>query len=58
MKNAIHVGVVTQAEGAHLPDYFSALAQADEVESVALAEASGKIKPVAQKALGAKLTGS
>ena len=58
MKNAIRVGVVTQAEGAHLPDYFAALAQADEVESVALADPSGKIKSMAQKALGPKLSGS
>jgi predicted dehydrogenase len=48
--------VVTQADGAHLPDYFAALARADEVESVALAEPSGKIESVARGALGAKLT--
>jgi predicted dehydrogenase len=57
MPKPISVGVITQADGAHLPDYFAALAQADEVQSVALAEPSGKIEPVARGALGAKLTG-
>src|SRR5262245_10398324 len=30
MPKAIKVGVITQAEGAHLPDYFLSLAKAEE----------------------------
>jgi predicted dehydrogenase len=55
MPKTIRVGVITQAEGAHLPDYFDSLAKAEEVESVSLADASGKIEPVARKALAARL---
>lgn len=56
MPKTIKVGVITQAEGAHLPDYFQSLAKAEEVEAVALADASGQIEPIAKKALGAKFT--
>jgi predicted dehydrogenase len=55
MPKTIKVGVITQAEGAHLADYFQALAKTEEVESVSLADASGKIAAIAQKALGARL---
>jgi predicted dehydrogenase len=53
--NSIKVGVITQAEGAHLPDYFGSLAKIEEGDSVALADASGKMADVARKALGDKL---
>src|SRR5205823_5385791 len=55
MPKAIKVGVVTQAEGAHLPDYFSSLAKIEEAEAVALADPSGKTADLARKALGDKL---
>jgi predicted dehydrogenase len=55
MAKSIKVGVITQAEGAHLADYFGALAKTEEVESVALADPSGKIEALAQKTLGKKL---
>jgi predicted dehydrogenase len=52
----IKVGVITHVEGAHVDLYFSALAETEEVESVVLAEPSGKIIPGARKILGKKLT--
>ena len=55
MPKTIKVAVVTQADGAHLPDYFAALAQIEEAESVALSDPSGKSVDAARKALGAKL---
>jgi predicted dehydrogenase len=55
MPGPIKVGVITQAEGAHLPDYFGALALSDDVSAVALADASGTIEAVARKGAGAKL---
>ncbi len=55
MPKAIRVGVITQAEGAHLPDYFESLAKIEEAESVALSDPSGKSVAAARKALGAKL---
>jgi predicted dehydrogenase len=55
MPRSIKVGVFTQAQGAHLPDYFGALAKIDEVEAVALADASGQSVEAARKALGDKL---
>jgi UDP-N-acetyl-2-amino-2-deoxyglucuronate dehydrogenase len=55
MPNAIKVGVITQAEGAHLPDYFSSLAHIEEVDAVALCDASEKTIATARKALGEKL---
>src|SRR5262245_30513796 len=54
MAKSIPVGVITQAEGAHLPDYFAALAAAEEAASVSLADASGAIEPLAREKLGAK----
>lgn len=56
MAKTIKVGVITQAEGGHLPDYFGALAKTEEVESVGLADASGKVEAMARKTLGKKLT--
>lgn len=55
MPKTINVGVITQAEGAHLPDYFDALAKSAETESVSLADDSGKIEALARKILGSKL---
>ena len=56
MPQAIKVGVITQAEGAHLPDYFGALAKIGEAAAAALADPSGKTADAARKALGARLT--
>jgi predicted dehydrogenase len=55
MPKSIKVGVITHAQGAHLDAYFSALGQIEEVESVALADPSGKTTALARKGLGAKL---
>src|SRR3954447_10832560 len=55
MPKTIKVGVLTQADGAHLADYFSSLANIDEVEAVAVSDPSGKSFEIARKALGAKL---
>ncbi len=55
MPKTIKVGVITQAQGAHLPDYFSSLAKIEEAETVALADASGKSADSARQALGDKL---
>jgi predicted dehydrogenase len=55
MPKTIKVAVVTQADGAHLPDYFSSLAKIEEAESVALVDPSGKSVEAARKTLGAKL---
>lgn len=55
MAKAIKVAVITQAQGAHLADYFEALARIEEAEAVALADPSGKSADVARKALGKKL---
>jgi len=51
----ILVGVITNAEGAHLGAYFEALSKTEEVESVVLADPSGKTFPQATQVLGAKL---
>jgi len=56
MPKTIKVGVLTQADGGHLLDYFQSLALAEEVEAVVLADASGLTEESARKALGAKLT--
>ncbi len=50
------VAVITNAGGAHLSAYFSALAQAEEVTSVVLSDPSGKTVEKAREALGKKLT--
>ena len=55
MPKTIKVGVITNAEGAHLPDYFTSLAKTEEVESVVLADPTGKTVAGARKALGGKL---
>ena len=56
MPKTIKVGVITQAEGAHLPDYFGSLAKIEEAEAVALADPSGRHRrPRPRKALGDKL---
>ncbi len=55
MPKTIKAAVLTQAGGAHLPDYFEALTKADEVETVALADAGGNSEAAARKALGPKL---
>ena len=51
----VKVGVITHAEGAHLNAYFPALAEAEEVESVALSDPGGDTVEAARKALGSKL---
>ena len=56
--NKIRVGVLTQADGAHLAEYFGALAQTPEVERVAIADASGQSAKLAKELLGDKLAGS
>jgi predicted dehydrogenase len=54
MPKTIKVAVITQLDGAHLPDYFGSLAKIEEAESVALVDASGKSEAVCRKALGKK----
>jgi predicted dehydrogenase len=53
---AIQAGVITEAGGAHLSNYFSSLAQTEEIASVALCDPSGESESLARKTLGAKLT--
>jgi predicted dehydrogenase len=55
MASAIKAAVLTQAEGAHLADYFAALASCDDVQSVAVGDASGDSEPIARRTLGEKL---
>ena len=50
------MGVITNAEGAHVDLYFSALAETPEVECVVLADPSGKTATDARKSLGERLT--
>jgi len=57
MPKTIQVGVITNAEGAHLDAYYSSLAKTDEVAGVALVDPSGKTVARARKALGRKLQG-
>jgi predicted dehydrogenase len=57
MPNTIQVGVITNAEGAHLDLYFQALAKTEEASAVLLADPSGQTAARARKALGAKLLG-
>src|SRR5262245_12970219 len=52
---AIQVGVITHAQGAHLQAYFDSLAQAEEVQSVVVADPGGDTFDAAGKALGSKL---
>jgi predicted dehydrogenase len=55
MPKTIQVGIITNAEGAHLDQYFASLAKTEEAAGVALADPSGKTVERAKKALGAKL---
>lgn len=55
MPDTIQVGIITNAEGAHLDQYFSALAKTTEAAGVVLADPSGKTVERARAALGAKL---
>jgi UDP-N-acetyl-2-amino-2-deoxyglucuronate dehydrogenase len=55
MPKTIKVGVITQAQGAHLSDYLAALAKIEEAEAVALVDPSEKTVAAARKALGDKL---
>ncbi len=57
MPKAIKVGVITNAEGAHLDHYFRGLADTGEAEAVVLADPSGRTAALAEKVLGAKLKG-
>jgi predicted dehydrogenase len=58
MPDKITVGVITNPEGAHLNDYLAGLAATEDVESVALADTTGKTEAAAKKALGDKLQSS
>ncbi len=55
MPEKINVGILTQAQGAHLDAYFAALAACPEVDQVALADAGGDTFAAARKVLGDKL---
>jgi predicted dehydrogenase len=55
MPKTIPVGVITNAQGAHLSQYFAALAKTEEVASVSLADPSGQTVALAKKTLGDKL---
>lgn len=55
MPKTIKVAVITQENGAHLPDYFGSLAKIEEAESVALCDPSEKSIEMARAALGDKL---
>jgi predicted dehydrogenase len=51
----IRVGVITEAGGAHLTNYFASLAQTVEVGAVTLCDPSGASESTARQALGEKL---
>jgi predicted dehydrogenase len=55
MPNQITVGLITDPDGAHLPDYLAALANTEEVASVALADSTGQTEAKTRAALGDKL---
>jgi predicted dehydrogenase len=55
MAKTIKVAVITQQDGAHLPDYFSSLAKTEEADAVALVDPSGNAVPAARKDLKGKL---
>lgn len=57
MPAAIPVGIITNAEGAHLDAYFASLASTVEASAVFLADPSGKTVERARAALKAKLQG-
>ena len=52
----IRAGIITEAGGAHLPNYFWSLVQTEEVASVVLSDPSGDSESLARQMLGAKLT--
>jgi predicted dehydrogenase len=56
MPDSIKVAVITNAEGAHLSAYFSALRDCPEASSVVLCDPSGLSFESAGKTLGKKLT--
>ena len=53
----INVAVVTQREGAHLREYFAALAETPEVARVAVADDSGESFGMARQILKDKFAG-
>lgn len=55
MPHTHRVGVLTQADGAHLPEFFESLAKTPEAEEVAIADPSGQCEKLARELLGAKL---
>jgi predicted dehydrogenase len=54
MPKTIKVAIITQQDGAHLPDYFGSLAKVEEVASVSLVDPSGRSEAAARKALGTR----
>ncbi len=54
-EKSIHVGVFTEAGGAHLDAYFAALSEIEECENVVVCDPSGESFNAARKALGEKL---
>src|SRR5262245_26112919 len=58
MPKAIKVGIITEAQGAHLSAYFDSLAKVGEAVAVVLADPSGQSVAAARKALGDKLKGT
>ncbi|MGB0580954.1 MAG: Gfo/Idh/MocA family oxidoreductase, partial [Limisphaerales bacterium] len=56
MAEEIKVGLITNADGAHVSAYLSALAATDACSSVVLADSDDAYNERARKALGGKLT--
>jgi len=54
----VAVVLLTHEAAPHLGAYLEGLAKTEEVSSVYLADAGGKVEPLARKALGAKLAGA
>lgn len=57
MAKTVRVAVLTQHDGAHLPEYFSSLAQIEEAPKIAVCDIDGACEAEARKALGDKLAG-
>ena len=55
MPKSIKVAIMTQTQGAHLPDYFGSLAKIEEADAVALSDPSEESVAAARKTLGDKL---
>lgn len=55
MPKAIRVGIVIEPQSAHKDNYLTALAQTEEVNSVAIADPTGSMFDRAKQLLGAKL---